>query len=67
MLFCERVVSRIMSCDVSTMYTKDRNCKSGRRGYGLWKEEKEMVIAPAAYGDYIMQCRKRGRKHGRRK
>lgn len=51
-----------MSNDISTMYTKDRNQKSGRKGYGFWKHEKETAIYPAAYGDYILQCRKRGKK-----
>lgn len=30
-----------MSNDISTMYTKDRNMKSGRKGYCLWQDEKE--------------------------
>lgn len=51
-----------MSDDISTMYTKDRNKKAGRRGYSLWKNEKCTAIAPAAYGDYILQHRKRGKK-----
>ena len=51
-----------MSNDISTMYTKDRNMKSGRKGYGLWKDEKETAIAPAAYGDFAMQRKKRGKK-----
>ena len=51
-----------MSNDISTMYTKDRNMKTGRKGYGLWRDEKETVIAPAAYGDFVTQRRKRGKK-----
>lgn len=51
-----------MSNDISTMYTKDRNQKAGRRCYSLWKQEKETCIAPAAYGDYILQHRKRDKK-----
>lgn len=51
-----------MSNDISTMYTKDRNMKSGRKGYGLWQDEKETAIAPAAYGDFVIQRRKRGKK-----
>lgn len=51
-----------MSNDISSMYTKDRNKKAGRRGYGWWKREKETVISPAAYGDYILQDRRRGKK-----
>lgn len=51
-----------MSNDISTMYTKDRNMKSGRKGYGLWRDEKEAAISPAAYGDFVTQRRKRGKK-----
>lgn len=49
-----------MSDDIFTMYTKDQNRKTGRKGYYDWKSEKETVISPAAYGDYILQHRKRG-------
>ncbi len=51
-----------MSNDISTMYTKDKNQKAGRKGYAAWKTEKETAISPAAYGDYILQHRKRGKK-----
>lgn len=51
-----------MSNDISTMYTKSQNQKTGRKGYVAWKTEKETVISPAAYGDYILQNRKRGKK-----
>lgn len=52
-----------MSNDISTMYTKDQNLKTGRKGYGNWKrKKKETAISPAAYGDYILQHRKRGKK-----
>ena len=51
-----------MSNDISTMYTKDRNMKTGRKGYCLWKGEKLDAISPAAYGDFVMQHRKRGKK-----
>ena len=51
-----------MSNDISTMYTKDQNKKTGRRGYAFWKTDKETSITPAAYGDYILQNRKRGKK-----
>ena len=50
-----------MSNDISTMYTKDRNKKTGRKGYGMWKYEKEKSIKPSDYGDYILQHRKRGK------
>ena len=51
-----------MSNNISTMYTKDKNQKAGRKGYVNWKTEKEAAISPAAYGDYILQHRKRGGK-----
>ena len=51
-----------MSNDIFTMYTKDRNMKTGRKGYGLWKGEKLDVISSAAYGDFFIQHRKRGKK-----
>ena len=50
-----------MSNDISTMYTKDQNQKTGRRGYVGWKSEKETSIRPSDYGDYILQRRKRGK------
>lgn len=51
-----------MSNDISTMYTKSKNVKAGRKGYGAWKKEKLTDISSAAYGDYILQHRKRGGK-----
>lgn len=51
-----------MSKDISTMYTKDENKRSGRRGYLGWKSEKEISISPAYYGSYILQKRKRGKR-----
>ena len=51
-----------MSNDISTMYTKDQNMKSGRKGYYMWKNEKEDSIRPSDYGDYILQRRKRGKR-----
>lgn len=29
-----------MSNDISTMYTKSKNMKAGRKGYGAWKKRK---------------------------
>lgn len=52
-----------MSNDISSMYTKDQNKKAGRRGYLSWKHEKVTIIPPAAYGDYILQDRRRGKKN----
>ena len=51
-----------MSNDISTMYTKDKNQKTGRKGYGMWKYEKETYIKPSDYGSYILQHRKRGKR-----
>lgn len=51
-----------MSNDISTMYTKNENNKSGRRGYGMWKREKETSISPAEYGGYILQRKMKRRK-----
>lgn len=50
-----------MSNDISTMYTKDKNQKTGRKGYYMWEREKETSISPSDYGDYILQRRKRGK------
>ena len=50
-----------MSNDISTMYTKDRNQKTGRKGYQGWQSEKETCIKPSDYGSYILQHRKRGK------
>lgn len=50
-----------MSNDISSMYTKDRNIRTGRKGYGQWKHEKEDAICPADYGNYILE-KKRGKK-----
>lgn len=52
-----------MSNDISTMYTKDKNMKAGRKGYVGWQVEKETVIRPADYGDYILQRGKRGKRN----
>lgn len=38
-----------MSKDISTQYTKTRNKEKGRRGYGMWKSEKDTVILPKSY------------------
>ena len=50
-----------MSNDISTMYTKNENQKAGRKGYYMWKREKETYIKPSDYGSYILQHRKRGK------
>lgn len=46
-----------MSKDISTQYTKTRNRKQGRHGYGLWKREKETVISPKNYGMFLQRKR----------
>ena len=51
-----------MSNDISTMYTKSKNVKAGRKGYVGWQVEKEKAIRPSDYGDYILQRRKRGKR-----
>lgn len=53
---------RGMNNDISTMYTKDKNQKTGRKGYFRWQDEKEKAIRPSDYGDYILQRRKRGKR-----
>lgn len=53
-----------MSNDISTMYTKERNQKDGRKGFYSWKEKKDDCIAPAAYGGYILRHGKRGKRNG---
>lgn len=51
-----------MSNDISTMFTKDQNTKAGRKGFFDWKGVKITAIGPAAYGDYILQSKRRGKK-----
>ena len=50
-----------MSKDISTQYTKTRNKEQGRRGYGMWKSEKDTVISPKDYGMF-QQRKSVGRK-----
>ena len=51
-----------MSSDIVTMYTKNKNQKTGHKGYYKWKREKETSISPSDYGNYILQHRKRGKR-----
>ena len=51
-----------MSNDISTMFTKDQNTKAGRKEFFDWKGVKITAIGPAAYGDYILQSKRRGKK-----
>lgn len=44
------------------MFTKDQNKKAGRKGFFDGKSRKITAISPAAYGDYILQNKRRGKK-----
>lgn len=44
-----------MSKDISTIFTKERNKSCGRKGYLLFKREKETVITPKDYGEFLMK------------
>lgn len=48
-----------MNKDISTMFTKQENLKNGRKGYGMYDCEKETVISPSKYGQFIMNRRKK--------
>ena len=52
-----------MGNDISTMYTRERNEKTGRRGYCMYKSEKETVISPKQYGIF-RNARKQKSRHG---
>ena len=49
-----------MSKDISSQYTKTRNREEGRRGYCLWKREKDTIISPKNYGIFIQGKNKGG-------
>ena len=51
-----------MSNDISTMYTKNENQKTGRKGYYMWKREKETSICLSDYSNYILQHRRRDKR-----
>lgn len=53
-----------MSNDITTLYTREQNQKTGRKGYGYWKQENVSAISPAQYGMFIVTRRK---QRGRRK
>lgn len=42
-----------MSKDISTEYTKTMNKENGRKGYGMWKQEKVTAIQPKNYGMFL--------------
>ena len=50
----------IMSKDISSQYTTTRNREEGRRGYCLWKREKDTIISPKNYGIFIQRKNKGG-------
>ena len=47
-----------MSKDISTLYTKDKNIRCGRKGYYRFDREKETVISPKDYGMFLQKDRK---------
>ena len=49
-----------MSHDISTVYTRNLNKTSGRRGYGDWKRSKDTIISPKAYGGFLQE--RKGKK-----
>lgn len=55
-----------MSTDITTMFTKERNMMEGRRGYLLWKREKEDAIRPDKYGMFLNDKRKRKRNRSKK-
>ena len=48
--------------DITSQYTKERNKKCGRRGYGMWKREKVSNISPADFGSFLNEKKKRKKK-----
>lgn len=44
-----------MGKDIFTQYTKYENQNRGRRGYGMWKREKEVIISPKDYGSFLQK------------
>ena len=48
-----------MSHDISTVYTRNLNKTSGRRGYGDWKRSKDTIISPKAYGGFIQERKRK--------
>jgi hypothetical protein len=48
-----------MSKDITTQYTKEQNKECGRNGYCMAHREKEAVILPRDYGEFL---RKRGKR-----
>lgn len=44
-----------MSKDISTIFTKEKNERCGRKGYFGFKREKETVITPKDYGMFLQK------------
>lgn len=44
--------------DISTMYTRKRNKECGRTGYFRAFDEKETIIPPKHYGEFLQQKRR---------
>lgn len=44
--------------DISTIYTKEQNKFCGRKGYFMFKIEKETNISPKQYGMFIQERKK---------
>lgn len=51
-----------MSKDILTRYTKTKNIEDGRRGYGMWKYEKESIISPRDYGMFLQRKNNKNRR-----
>jgi hypothetical protein len=49
-----------LSKDISTIFTKEQNKSCGRKGYCGFKREKETVITPKDYGEFLLKrkCKK---------
>jgi hypothetical protein len=48
----------LLSKDITTEYTKDRNKRCGRKGYCAFKREKITDISPRDYGVFLQRKRK---------
>ncbi len=54
--------SEFMSKDISSIYTKEKNIKEGRNGYGMAHREKVVNISPKHYGAFLLERKRGGRK-----
>lgn len=46
-----------LSKDISTIFTKEKNERCGRKGYFGFKREKETVITPKDYGMFLQKMK----------